>query len=74
MLRHELITLKGIGPETADSLILYAANKPVFAVDAYTLRFIKRFGWLKNPDYYSAQKFFWKICQKKLKFITNTML
>ncbi|MFH1045488.1 MAG: endonuclease III domain-containing protein [Candidatus Omnitrophota bacterium] len=41
-LREQLLQVKGIGPETADSIILYAAEKPVFVVDAYTLRFLRR--------------------------------
>lgn len=35
-LRRELLSLKGVGPETADSIILYAAHKPIFVIDAYT--------------------------------------
>ncbi len=41
-LREELLSIKGIGPETADSIILYAAKKPIFVVDAYTFRILKR--------------------------------
>lgn len=41
-LRTELLSLNGIGPETADSIILYAAGKPVFVVDAYTKRIMHR--------------------------------
>jgi endonuclease-3 related protein len=37
-LREELLSIKGIGPETADSILLYAFEKPVFVVDAYTAR------------------------------------
>ncbi len=43
-LRSELLQLKGIGPETADSIILYAADRPVFVVDAYTRRIFSRVG------------------------------
>ncbi len=43
-LRAELLALKGIGPETADSMILYAADLPVFVVDAYTRRILARLG------------------------------
>jgi len=43
-LSEELLLLKGVGPETADSIILYAANKPVFVVDAYTKRIFSRLG------------------------------
>ncbi len=42
VLREELLSVKGIGPETADSMVLYAAGKPVFVVDAYTHRILIR--------------------------------
>jgi endonuclease-3 related protein len=42
LLREELLSIKGIGPETADSICLYAFNKPVFVVDAYTGRIFGR--------------------------------
>jgi endonuclease-3 related protein len=41
-LRDELLALNGVGPETADSILLYAGNHPVFVVDAYTRRILKR--------------------------------
>jgi len=41
-LREELLALNGIGPETADSILLYAGNHPVFVVDAYTRRIVER--------------------------------
>jgi endonuclease-3 related protein len=41
-LRLELLSIHGIGKETADSIILYAANKPIFVVDAYTRRVLER--------------------------------
>jgi len=40
--REELLALNGVGPETADSILLYAANHPVFVVDAYTRRILQR--------------------------------
>lgn len=40
--REALLSVKGVGPETADSIILYAANKPVFVIDAYTYRILNR--------------------------------
>ncbi len=45
-LRQELLALNGIGPETADSILLYAGNHPVFIVDAYTRRIVERHGIL----------------------------
>jgi endonuclease-3 related protein len=41
-LREELLTLHGVGPETADSILLYAGNHPAFVVDAYTRRILAR--------------------------------
>jgi len=43
-LRAELLAIKGIGPETADSILLYAFDRPVFVVDAYTARIAFRHG------------------------------
>ncbi|MGD9157771.1 MAG: endonuclease III domain-containing protein [Desulfobacteraceae bacterium] len=40
--RTALLSVKGIGPETADSIILYAAEKPIFVIDAYTYRILSR--------------------------------
>ncbi len=48
-LRGELLAIKGIGPETADDILLYACEKPVFVVDAYTRRILSRHG-LTPPD------------------------
>ena len=41
-LREEILAVKGIGPETADSILLYAGGKPIFVVDAYTRRILSR--------------------------------
>jgi endonuclease-3 related protein len=49
-IREELLSLEGIGKETADSILLYAANKLVFPVDAYTIRLCKRLG-IKQMKY-----------------------
>ncbi|MFH0769705.1 MAG: endonuclease [Chloroflexota bacterium] len=53
-LRQQLLSVYGIGQETADSIILYAANKPVFVIDAYTRRIINRTGLSKESNSYSA--------------------
>lgn len=51
-LRRELLSLDGIGPETADSVLLYAAGKPTFVVDTYTKRIISRvYGTDPDMDY-----------------------
>jgi len=51
-LRAELLALKGIGPETADSILCYALGKPVFVVDAYTRRILSRLGWVSGDEPY----------------------
>lgn len=59
ILRKKLLDVHGIGNETADSILLYALNKPVFVVDAYTKRIFSRIG-LKCEDssYEEVQNFF----------------
>lgn len=44
-IRSELLAVKGVGPETADSILLYALNKPFFVVDSYTRRILTRLGY-----------------------------
>jgi endonuclease-3 related protein len=51
-LRDELLALDGIGPETADSILLYAGNHAVFVVDAYTRRILDRHGILREKSGY----------------------
>jgi endonuclease-3 related protein len=53
-LRVQLLSVYGIGEETADSIILYAAGKPVFVIDAYTHRFINRRGLKPPTETYAA--------------------
>jgi endonuclease-3 related protein len=53
-LRKELLSIHGIGPETADSILLYAAHRPVFVIDAYTKRIIGRLGLAPASDSYEA--------------------
>jgi endonuclease-3 related protein len=58
-LREELLGVNGIGPETADSILLYAGNRPTFVVDAYTARVLKRHGWIEaEADYYAIKEHF----------------
>jgi endonuclease-3 related protein len=58
-LRKELLGLKGIGPETADSILLYALGKPVFVIDAYTRRVFSRHGLFPEKARYDDwQRFF----------------
>ena len=51
-LREELLNLNGVGPETADSILLYAGNHPVFVVDAYTRRVLERHGIIDGRALY----------------------
>jgi endonuclease-3 related protein len=58
-LRQQLLSVHGIGPETADSILLYAAVRPVFVVDAYTRRIFGRIGLIPEKDSYAGcQAFF----------------
>jgi endonuclease-3 related protein len=66
-IRQELLALKGIGLETADSILLYAGNHPIFVVDAYTKRLCKRIPVpIKGDTYEDIQYFF----EKELKRTT----
>ncbi len=61
--RDDLLAVKGIGEETADSILLYLLNKPEFVIDAYTVRISKRIGF-NGPD----EKSYWKrFYQEKMK-------
>ena len=56
--RNALLSLNGIGPETADSMLLYAGGKRIFVVDAYTLRLSERLGWNVARQYDALQRYF----------------
>jgi endonuclease-3 related protein len=51
-LRQQLLNCYGIGPETADSILLYAFNRPVFVIDAYTRRILSRYGIIQGNEPY----------------------
>ena len=58
-LRQELLSIKGIGPETADSILLYAFDRPVFVIDTYTARIAARHGLIEpGADYEQLQYLF----------------
>lgn len=58
-LRETLLGIYGIGPETADSILLYAAGRPVFVVDAYTRRVFSRLGLVSDTvSYHDLQALF----------------
>ena len=58
-LRQKLLHVKGIGPETADSILLYGLKKPIFVVDAYTKRILSRHGIIsEKASYEEVQRLF----------------
>jgi endonuclease-3 related protein len=62
-LRETLLAVNGVGPETADSIVLYAAEKPSFVVDAYTHRIFARHGWIDySAGYYEIKDY----CESEL--------
>src|SRR5205823_3588432 len=56
--RADLLAQKGVGPETADSILLYAGRHPVFLVDAYTIRIGRRIGLFDTTEYKEVQGYF----------------
>jgi endonuclease-3 related protein len=59
LLKKELLSVNGIGEETADSILLYALGKPIFVVDAYTRRMASRHHFVgPSADYQALQRFF----------------
>ena len=57
-LRQQLLSIHGIGQETADSILLYAAGKPIFVIDAYTRRILGRIGLTPEKDSYAGYQAF----------------
>ena len=53
VLREKLLTVRGIGEETADSILLYAGQKPIFVVDAYTRRILQRHDFISSETSYA---------------------
>jgi endonuclease III related protein len=58
VVRADLLAQEGVGPETADSILLYAGDHPVFVVDAYTIRIGRRIGLFDTDDYGVVQRHF----------------
>lgn len=57
-LRARMLSIKGLGPETVDSILLYAGGLPVFVVDAYTKRLLSRLGYpVEKLDYHQLQDY-----------------
>lgn len=63
-LRKELLSIWGIGPETADSILLYALDKDSFVIDAYTRRVFSRMGLVAGDIAYDGLKAFFESCLK----------
>ncbi|MBN2021664.1 MAG: endonuclease III domain-containing protein [Pirellulales bacterium] len=58
-LREELLAVNGVGPETADSILLYAGGLPIFVIDTYTHRVLARHGWIEfDVTYHDLQEHF----------------
>lgn len=53
-LRHGLLSVNGVGPETADDILLYAFDRPVFVIDAYTRRVFSRLGLVEGNEPYEV--------------------
>jgi endonuclease-3 related protein len=71
-LRQELLSVNGIGPETADSILLYALDKAVFVVDAYTQRVLLRHRLIRNnASYDEIQNLFMKNLKNKVKLFNE---
>ena len=71
-LRDRLLSVNGIGPETADSILLYALNKPVFVVDAYTKRILLRHRLIpRGADYQQTQNFFMQNLKSNVKLFNE---
>lgn len=57
-LRRALLAVNGVGPETADAILLYAAGRAAFVIDAYTRRVVERHGWRQDLSYDALQQWF----------------
>ena len=74
-LRSGLLGVKGVGPETADSIVLYAGHKPVFVVDTYTYRILnrQRFSSMKPYPTRNFRIISWMHSLRTLIFFRNSM-
>jgi endonuclease-3 related protein len=67
VMRGKLISVNGIGPETADSIMLYALEKPVFVIDAYTKRFLSRHTVMDHDSSYDRfREFFYSQLKREV--------
>jgi len=65
--REQLLEISGIGPETADSILLYAGDKPIFVIDEYTRRFAKKHSISSDFSYHHLQALFQKNLPQEVK-------
>ena len=71
-LRKKLLSINGIGPETADSILLYALGKPFFVTDAYTKRVLSRHGIMNHEKSYDEfQELFYSALEKDVKLFNE---
>ncbi|MEM5785913.1 MAG: endonuclease III domain-containing protein [Syntrophobacteraceae bacterium] len=71
-LRAELLGIRGIGPETADCIVLYAAHLPSFVVDTYTYRIFSRHGWIgETLGYDELRDYFMSALEPDVCFFQN---
>ncbi len=71
-MRNDLLEVNGIGPETADSILLYALEKPVFVIDTYTKRIFSRLGLCREDiSYHDLQALFMKNLKKGSKLFNE---
>jgi len=72
LLREKLLSINGIGPETADSIILYALEKPVFVIDTYTKRVLSRHEIMNHEKSYDEfQELFYSALEKDVKLFNE---
>lgn len=71
LLREKLLAQKGVGPETADSILLYALDKPAFVIDEYTRRLVKERKLAENLSYNFLQKLFESNLRKNFAFFQD---
>lgn len=71
-LRNKLLEINGIGPETADSILLYCANKPIFVIDAYIYRIFSRHGIVpEQTNYHEMQEVFMDSLERDAKMFNE---
>lgn len=69
--REALLKVKGVGPETADTILLYAYNQPTFIIDVYTQRFVRHFRLTREKTYQPLKNYFETRLPKNVKLYQN---